>query len=63
MIKTKNSTKWGFQDMEVGDSFEVKILQYDAVSQSLLNFQRGNPGKRFTLRKTSETRYRCWRTE
>lgn len=53
---------WPMRIMEVGDSFEIPDKRLNTV-KSLCNRVAKNKGKKFTVRKQENGKYRCWRIE
>jgi len=46
--------KWPLMDLEVGDGFNAKYSEVNAVRCSVQHFQRWYPGRKFTTRKDGE---------
>jgi len=60
--KGPGADKYGFKNMEVGDSFEFPEMKRNNVCSASSN--RGKKlGFSFTIRKTSEGVCRIWRTK
>ena len=61
--KFTQPVKYPFDQMEVGDSFAFDYEEEEKrVSANAYNYRK-KTGKRFTVRKISETEGRCWRVE
>lgn len=53
--------KWPFDEMEIGDAFDISYLERDRVYQAACQRKRRGFGS-YTVRKTAEGCYRVWRT-
>lgn len=51
-----------FEQMEVGDSFELPKAAKGAVGHATASYRKKNVGWAFVLRQVSETHVRVWRT-
>lgn len=56
--------KYPFHEMEVGDSFELApTMKRSTVTVAAQRWGQKNGGAKFTIRKTGQNTFRCWRTE
>jgi hypothetical protein len=53
---------WPFGQMEVGDSFEVPLDKRERCRSAVSSYSRQHPGLKFTVQKTGDDTWRCWRT-
>ena len=53
-------SKWPFPLMQVGDSFVLPKEKYRSVINACAQ-QKKRKGVQFTVRKISDSEYRCWR--
>lgn len=54
--------EYPFLEMEVGDSFEVKLAKRESV-QTIASGIKRTTGKRFTVRKVDSDTCRVWRVK
>jgi hypothetical protein len=54
--------KYPFRDMEVGESVALPAEAIHKARDAAYAYAKANK-KKFTVRKISETEYRCWRVE
>ena len=55
--------KYPFQDMEVGDSFELAPTMKRATVTVAAQRWGQKHGAKFTIKKIGENTFRCWRIE
>jgi hypothetical protein len=58
--KMADTLVWGFDQLDVGDSFELPSDLQDRCRSASGSYSRQHPGIRFAIRKESD-HYRCWR--
>lgn len=61
-IPARGNDKCPLDKMQVGESFEFNRGEWSNVN-SQRSYWRRNSRKNFTIRRVSDEKYRCWRTE